>query len=198
MAEKNTGFDEYQVYLEERKQLVTSERDTAQQFDKAILTLAAGALALSITFIHEIAPNPKPFSICFLIIAWVLFCLSLLSTLISFLASQAACRKQRDILDHDIAGKKDFPLTNNAAAWTNGLNYLSISFFIFGIVFLVIFSALNLSRGGEKIMDESRKDQAGYVPPSQPVKPPVEQIGEGYVPPKRPINPPQQPTKEKK
>lgn len=38
MAEKNTGFDEYQVYLEERKQLVTSERDTAQQFDKAILT----------------------------------------------------------------------------------------------------------------------------------------------------------------
>jgi hypothetical protein len=38
--------EEYKVYLEERKQLIEAERGTAQQFDKAILTLAAGALAL--------------------------------------------------------------------------------------------------------------------------------------------------------
>lgn len=196
MTEKHVELDEYQVYLEERKQLVTSERDTAQQFDKAILTLAAGALALSITFIHEIAPHPKLFSICFLIIAWGLFCLSLLSTLISFLTSQAACRRQREILDHDISGKTAVSTVNCGASWTNGLNYFSISFFILGIVFLITFSAINLS-GGEKIMDD-RKEQAGYVPPSQPVKPPVEQIGEGYVPPKPPINPPQQPTTDKK
>lgn len=62
--------ENYQAYLEERKILIDAERDTAQQFDKAILTLAAGALALSITFINQIAPQPIPNSICFLITAW--------------------------------------------------------------------------------------------------------------------------------
>jgi magnesium-transporting ATPase (P-type) len=132
--------EEYQVYLEERKQLITVERDTAQQFDKAILTLAAGALALSITFINQIAPNPRPHSVYFLIGAWILFCASLLSTLTSFLTSQVACRKQRDILDDKISSKKN----NKAASWTNGLNYCSIFFFILGVVSLIVFSAINL------------------------------------------------------
>ena len=139
--------DEYQVYLDERKQLIDAERETAQQFDKAILTLAAGALALSITFITQIAPHPKSQSIYFLIVAWVLFSFSILSTLISFLISQAACRRQREILDQDIS-EKEHKIKNNAADWTNRLNYLSIAFFILGIVFLIIFSAINLPKGG--------------------------------------------------
>ena len=139
--------DEYQVYLEERKQLIDAERGTAQQFDKAILTLAAGALALSITFIKQIAPHPKSQSIYFLIAAWVLFCLSLLSTLISFLTSQGACRRQREILDSDIIGK-NHDNKNSSAIWTNRLNYLSITFFIFGVIFLIIFSIFNIPKGG--------------------------------------------------
>lgn len=139
--------DKYQVYLDERKQLIDAERETAQQFDKAILTLAAGALALSITFITQIAPHPKSQSIYFLIVAWILFSFSILSTLISFLISQAACRRQREILDQDIS-EKEHKIKNNAADWTNRLNYLSIAFFILGIVFLIIFSAFNLPKGG--------------------------------------------------
>jgi hypothetical protein len=43
----------------------------------------------------------------------------------------------------------------------------------------------------------SRKDNAGYVPPKQPVKPP--NSGErGYVPPKQPVKPPEKPTTGKK
>jgi len=139
--EKNKQ-EEYKVYLEERKQLVEAERKTAQQFDKAILTLAAGALALSITFINHIAPHPKPNSIYFLIIAWISFSLSMLSTLISFLTSQAACRKQRDIIDKSVLDKNDSK--NKAASWTNWLNYFSIGFFIAGVIFLIIFSIINL------------------------------------------------------
>ena len=47
---------EYEVYLEERKLLVDAEREGARTFDKAILTLAAGALALSITFLEKVVP----------------------------------------------------------------------------------------------------------------------------------------------
>jgi hypothetical protein len=138
--------EEYQIYLEERTQLITAERDTAKQFDKAILTLSAGALALSITFIKQIASQPKQNSIYWLIAAWSFFCLSLLSTLISFLTSQAACRNQREILDGDIAKKDDSELVhkNKASSWTNTLNYFSIITFILGVVSLIIFSAINL------------------------------------------------------
>lgn len=147
MKQNKNKKEEYKVYLEERKQLIASERDTAQQFDKAILTLAAGALALSITFINQIAPQPKPYSIYWLIIAWSFFCLSLLSTLISFLTSQAACRKQRAILDEEISKnskKNNNTEENNAALWTDKLNKLSIAFFILGVMLLVVFSAMNL------------------------------------------------------
>ncbi len=135
--------NEYQVYLEERKLLITAERETTQQFDKAILTLAAGALALSITFINQIAPQPISNSICYLMGAWILFCLSILSALISFLMSQKACRRQRDILDETTSGtcKDD---KNKFAVWTGRFNYCSIIFFILGVSFLIIFSAINL------------------------------------------------------
>lgn len=137
---------EYEVYLEERKLSIEAERGTAQQFDKAILTLAAGALALSITFINQIAPYPKPESIYFLIGAWSLFCLSMLSTLISFLTSQKACRNARDILDEIFHNDKQNNITkdNKAATWTNRLNYCSIALFIWGVILLIIFSAMNL------------------------------------------------------
>lgn len=140
--EKNKE-EKYQIYLEERKQLIAAERETAQQFDKAILTLAAGALALSITFINQIAPNPKPHSVYFLIGAWILFCSSILSTLISFLTSQVACRKQRDILDDKLSSRENNK-SNKAASWTNRLNYFSIAFFILGVVSLIVSSAMNL------------------------------------------------------
>lgn len=135
--------EEYKVYLEERKQLISAEKDTSQQFDKAILTLAAGALALSLTFINQIAPHPNSKSIYYLIGAWILFSLSILSTLISFLTSQKACRIQRDILDGDIQGRNNSN-NNIAASWTNWLNYFSIVFFIIGVIAFIVFSALNL------------------------------------------------------
>jgi len=143
MEETDKNQDGYQRYLEERKLLVSAERESAQQFDKSILTLSAGALALSITFIDKVVPHPKESSIFFLVSAWALFCLSLLITLVSFLTSQAACRTQRDILDDDMSGKENGKV-NKPALWTNRLNYLSIGSFIFGITALVIFCASNL------------------------------------------------------
>ena len=141
---ENNKQEEYKVYTEERKLLITAERETAQQFDKAILTLAAGALALSLTFIKQIAPNPIPNSIFYLIVAWISFCLSMLSTLVSFLTSQIACRKQRDIIDEEISGKNSSNKNNKAASWTNRLNYFSIGSFIIGVISLIVFSIINL------------------------------------------------------
>lgn len=147
-SDSNDDF-KYKVYLEERKSLVDAEREGSRLFDKAILTLAAGAFGLSLTFIRQIVPNIISGTMFMLICAWVGFCISLLSTLISFLTSQFACSKQREILeaeyfDNHSGYNKKAIFKNKTAIWTKRLNILSIFTFIFGVIFLAIFSIINL------------------------------------------------------
>lgn len=139
----------YKVYLAERKSLIDAEREESRLFDRAILTLAAGAFGLSLTFIRQIVPDIKPRIVYLLILAWSGFCVSLLSTLISFLTSQSACSKQREILEEEYCNDysnqdKKAKSGNKAAIWTKRLNVLSIVAFIIGVVFLAVFSTINL------------------------------------------------------
>ena len=139
----------YKVYLEERKSLVGAVREGARSFDKTILALASGAFGLSLTFIRQISPNIKPEIVFLLIYAWVGFCISLLSTLISFLTSQSACLKQIKILEAEYFNNhsshdKKANLKNKASVCTWRLNILSIFAFVIGVIFLAIFSISNL------------------------------------------------------
>ena len=138
----------YEAYIRERNSLINAELDQARQFDKYVLTLAGGSFGLSLLFIRQVVPYPEAGTICFLVAAWIAFGVSILSTLVSFLLSQAACSKQREILDRWYK-KKDVELSeedmgNRFATWTKGLNCASMSLFIMGVIFLIIFSALNL------------------------------------------------------
>ena len=136
----------YEVYHEERKSLINAELEQARHFDKYILTLAAGTFGLSLLFITQIAPQPESGTIWLLVTAWIFFGASILSTLISFLFSQEACSKQREILVEwykDNTEHKE-EIKNVFAAWTKGLNWSSMSLFMFGVIFLIIFSTLNL------------------------------------------------------
>ena len=166
----------YEIYLEERKVLVQAQKEESRQFDKAILTLAAGALAISITFINQIAPHPKPWTICFLAWGWVAFVTSLISTLISFLTSQKACRKQIAMLEYDFFDKKESESNkqkNNWAIWTSRLNIASIVTFVIGVIFLLIFSFSNIGSSKEEVVmpnGENKKqvEERGFVPPQAP------------------------------
>jgi len=137
----------YEVYLEERKSLINAELEQARHFDKYILTLAAGTFGLSLLFIRQIAPQPETGIIWLLVTAWAVFGASILSTLISFLLSQEACSKQRKMLAEwykENTEHKEEEIKNVFATWTKGLNWTSMSLFIVGVVFLIIFSTLNL------------------------------------------------------
>ena len=68
-----TKNNSHAIYLEERKDLVKAEQSMYERFDKAILTLSAGALGISITFINQIAPTPKPNTRGWILSAWLLF-----------------------------------------------------------------------------------------------------------------------------
>lgn len=206
MRKLNSGNNndfKYKVYLEERKLLIHAEYEESRLFDKAILTLTAAAFGLSLTFIRQIVPTIKAGTVWILICAWAGFCISLLSTLISFLTSQYACSKQREILEaefldnHGSQSKKAHP-KNKLAIWTRRLNNISIFAFIIGVIFLVTFSITNLSTIKEDAMSNKKEEKVekGFVPQKSPKKP--EHIEEGFVPPTSPKIPPAKPSNNKK
>jgi hypothetical protein len=49
----------YQQYLDERKLLVDGESAAGEGFDKILLTLCAGAIALSVTFVEKVGSAGK-------------------------------------------------------------------------------------------------------------------------------------------
>lgn len=130
-------------YLEERRLAIDAEGEVATSFDKAMLTLSAGALALSISFIHQVAPAPR--YVCLLLVVWAGFVAALLATLVSFLVGQVSMRRHREIMDNRYANKRDDE-RNAAATWTHALNISSIVFFATGAALFVIFCALNIER----------------------------------------------------
>jgi len=97
---KSNNFDskekDYELYIEERKILVESLRESSQSFDKAILTLASGSFGFTIAFLKDIVPNPFENTKWLLRFSWGLFAFSILLILVSFLTSQKACVRQID------------------------------------------------------------------------------------------------------
>jgi len=143
--EKRSQEEAYKVYLDERSKLIQSQAEETHKFDKAILTLAAGAFGFSLAFIKEIVPCMRDGTFVWLLISWGCFGLSLLSTLVSFLVSQSACRKQIELVEKEFFElKKQERQKNKLAGWTFSLNVGSISAFILGVVFLVVFVVVNV------------------------------------------------------
>ena len=120
--------DSREEYLRERELLIKIESEMSKSFDKAMITLSAGALALSITFIDKLIASIVVGKV-YLVLSWIGFVVALMSILISFLLSQSAFRKQREILDHVYSGAGN-QKSNCFSIITNWLNIISISFFI--------------------------------------------------------------------
>jgi hypothetical protein len=157
---ESTGFMDEPTYVRERALLVEMEQKSAVQHDKAILTVASGGLALSITFLKDIAPHPSPETWMYLGISWGCFVVGILAILLSFQTSQSACRKQRDFLDNlyqksSISGSEK----NGWSSWTNWLNWASYALVFFAVVFFTLFSWLNLGKGDQKIMTNKSLNQ---------------------------------------
>ena len=143
-SDQHNSPSERQEYLDERKLLVEGEKSTSASFDRYILTLSGGALALTMVFIRDIAPNPLASSRLYLFTSWIAFGAAIIMMLASMLTSQSAFRKQRDIIGMSHGSQvQDDP--RNQWAWaTNILNILSMVAFGVGVVFIAIFIAFNL------------------------------------------------------
>ena len=141
-----TDNTKYKAYLDQRQALIDIEVDASNRLDRGILTLAGGALGLSITYIEKIAPNPSPSSLWLLGLSWLLLLATLLVSLASHLTSQSAMRRQRDILDLDLE-KDELTEDEKKNVWstaTHWLNISSIVTFSLGVILLCVFTLCNL------------------------------------------------------
>ena len=121
---------------DERKLLIDAKRDAARSFDQTMITLSAGALGLSLTFVQQLAVKPAEWR-GVLSAAWVFFGFALLSILLSFLFFQYA-------IDARISLRR---ITEQA--WDKGArqaNWTSLISFTLGVVALVIFCVRNFLR----------------------------------------------------
>jgi hypothetical protein len=139
---------EYSVYLEERKLLIDAEREAARSLDKALITLSSGAIVLSIAFIKD---TKAPYSgACLLFFAWAVFIGSLLSVVVSFLLSQLAMRRQRDIVEASLDEVKG-DQKNAYVSWILWLNGVSIALLTLGIMAFALFVGLNIPRSAGNV-----------------------------------------------
>jgi len=133
------------VYRQICDQIEAGRRSGSEEYDKAILTLSSGFLALSIAFVKDVVPLTHVIWMPALIASWVLFAVSVLSTLISFVVSQHAYDVQKQNLDdyflHNIEDACHRP--NQLTTATTALNYLSGLCFIAAVVLTIVFASAN-------------------------------------------------------
>ena len=110
-----------------------------EQYDKTVITLSTGALGLSFAFIKDVVDIKVASDINFLTGAWICFTLSVLSVLLSFLSSKYALDQAIVAEDNNEEVK-----ANRIDLITTILNWLSATFFVVGLVFIIVFVKLNL------------------------------------------------------
>ena len=135
-------------YTEAKRQVAEGPLSGAQQHDKAILTLSAGALALSVTFVEKIAAKPDPDTYFLLAWSWGLFVASIVSTILSFQSSMLAYRRHDKILDtlFSLEETDSNKLKNHWVYVTLTLNLVSLVLFVAGTVLLLAYSYENFPR----------------------------------------------------
>lgn len=141
------GIGSREEYLQLKRDAAEVQRSLASQYDKAVLTVAAGAFIVSVTFVKEIAPQPMPWSCVLLVLAWIAFVLAMLSTLVSFQTSMKAHKEYEKLLDQLHREPERLPKEdpkNDADKQTDQLNSRSLIALKTGAVFLLLFAGVNL------------------------------------------------------
>lgn len=162
------------LHTSARSGLLDRQFSNSEAYDKAILTLSSGFLALSLSFIKEILPDGSISWTGLLYTSWVSLALAIISTVISFRVSNAAIEGQLGQAHRYYKEKDEGALTKSKLSRSvDWLNNVSGGLFIFGVVLTVVFVILNFSE--KKSMSNksgsgpTRIDEGHTVPPMQKV-----------------------------
>src|SRR5262245_53574390 len=140
-AEQHEDNDEVRVAFEHRAWLRDAYERTSTSYDKAVMTLAGGALAISLTFIHNVAPKFQHKG--YLGLSWAALAASLLLIFSSFWVSQRSLLSDMAKMDSDDPGVGE-PGEGPWKVATEVVNVAAGLAFVLGVVFLVLFAWHNV------------------------------------------------------
>jgi uncharacterized BrkB/YihY/UPF0761 family membrane protein len=127
-----------------REHLMQAYQKASESYDKAVITLSGGTLAISLTFVRDVVHGPKTGTLPILAYAWACLCFSVVAILTSMVTSQSALRKAMNQIDR----RQERDLMREPGGWyswlTLALNIGALVAFIAGIVFLAWFAIDNM------------------------------------------------------
>lgn len=184
-----------------RQHLIDARQKSYEHFDRSVLVLSGGALALSLTLVDKITNRGPVSEPQLLYFAWISWAASLAAVLLSHYVSGKALT--RAIKDFDSGRRSSSP-----GGWlsrvTEAANALGGVLFLAGVLFMVSFAAANLEalamaeelNGSREVETPEGEippgtEEDGYVPP--PDSPPDDR---GYTPPPDPEPPGAEPPDE--
>lgn len=125
-----------------RQGLIETQIKLSESYDKLLITLSGGALALSITFLKDIIGSKDINCPSLLLISWALFVVSLSSILGEILFGIKAYKEAiRQVDDGTIHTEKR---GGNASSVSTFLHWFSAICLILGLIFISLFAFYNL------------------------------------------------------
>lgn len=126
-----------------REHLLACEQKSQESYDKTLLTLSGGALAISFAFVENFIAKRPIENAGTLTAAWVCWAGSLALLLASFYISVFAFR--RTLMDFDDGHPMKEP-GGTSGYWVDALNAVGGILFIAGLILMFIFVHNNLGR----------------------------------------------------
>ena len=142
-----TSDENKRIYEKFRENLLEASLSNSNNYDKAILTLSSAALGLSLTFIKDIVPFKDIINYWTLVLSWVFFLISIVVTIISFILSQWAIKRQLKYAEeYYLNGKENFFNKKNICKdLTTIFNHISGIIFILALILTIFFVTSNIS-----------------------------------------------------
>lgn len=153
----NYRRERYAAHMAERQNLSDLAFKTSERYDHWVITLAGGALAVSLTFLEKIAPHPLRSTLVLLGFSWTAFILAVLAGFCAIHYSRKAIYRTLEIADakynhfvstsseQNPAGEAPPILENPFRKKTECLNKMSLGCLIAGTLFMCAFAMINMT-----------------------------------------------------
>lgn len=135
----------YERFLATRQDYIARERVASEKVDQVLLAGAAGALALSLTFLEKLAPAPHAETMWMLGLAWTALLVSLSCVLITYeLRSQAYALARRELDKAQDPVKMAMKGIERCNRVLFSLKIGSLVALLAGVIFLIVFAYFNV------------------------------------------------------
>lgn len=130
--------------MEFRDKILDAIKESENHFEKNLVYLSTGSLALSIGFVEKMTKHISDKYNALIITSWILLSFTLLLNLASHLISVSNSSKAREEIDSDIPDETLYTNITKRNKTMRKINWVTFVLFAFGVLTSVIYCSINL------------------------------------------------------